>query len=325
MKIAVTGKIESAGGTPQITIKSTTQILPRTALQIQLLSVAPTIKNSKGDIDGAIADLDKAIEHQPARRDEACQHLAKLKEQKGDWPGALAAYERLIGFDPNNSSSYYVRATAKKQHGDFEGAMADFTRAAELRSDPAGFTSIGDMRKERGDIAGANAEYDRAIALCDRQIAGTVTSPLDRRSVPILILVAATPRELKGELYRQYCLHPAITSIPFVPPGLWRRGERRRWATGGSNRGLRTQGQNDSMLRLQEKAESSESRSQVGPKKIVVTQPSTQAARTNNLLTNSKVILPNLSRRHLSRHTQERMLTRSLTFTQIVWIIRIAA
>jgi tetratricopeptide (TPR) repeat protein len=175
VEIAVTGKIESSEGIPQITIKSTTDIRPRSAVQTNYIGRAYD-KEQKGDIAGAIEDLNQAIVHQPARRDEACQHLAKVKETDGDWAGALAAYDRLIALDPNKADGYYVRATAKKQHGDFESAMADYTRAAELRSSPADYVQIGNWRKERGDVAGANAEYEKAIELCDRQIAGTARS-----------------------------------------------------------------------------------------------------------------------------------------------------
>lgn len=131
--VAVTGKIESSSGTPQLTVKSTTQIQPRSALQTNYIGRAYD-KEQRGDLDGATEDLNQAIEHQPARRDEACEHLARIKEKRGDWAGALAAYDRLVAFDPKKSGPYYVRASAKKEHGDFEGAMADFTQAAELRS-----------------------------------------------------------------------------------------------------------------------------------------------------------------------------------------------
>ena len=197
--IAVTGKIESSGGTPQITIKSTTDIQARSALQTDYIGQAYD-KETHGDLDGAIEDLGQAVEHQPARRNEACEHLAKLKAQKGDWAGALAAYQRLIDLDPNNSNSYYTRATAKKQYGDFEGAMADFTRAAELRSSASGYIQIATFRKEHGDAAGAIVEYDKAIALCDRQIAGTAKidpqSPLGNDPY----FSRGYAKELKGDL-----------------------------------------------------------------------------------------------------------------------------
>ena len=59
--IAVTGKIESSEQTPQITIKSTTQIVPQTRPNPNYHASAME-KQSRGDLDGAIADLDRAIE-----------------------------------------------------------------------------------------------------------------------------------------------------------------------------------------------------------------------------------------------------------------------
>ncbi len=53
VEIAVTGKIESSGGTPQITIKSTTDIQPRSALQTNYVGRAYD-KEHCGDLDGAM-------------------------------------------------------------------------------------------------------------------------------------------------------------------------------------------------------------------------------------------------------------------------------
>src|SRR5256714_486843 len=223
VQIAVTGKIELAGGTPQITIKSTTQIVPRTALRTNYIGRAYD-KEQQGDIDGAIADLERAIEHQPDRRDEACGHLAGVKEKRGDWAGALAAYDRLVSFNPNNAGSYYARATAKKQHGDFEAAMVDFTKAAELRRSGVSFVEVGNFRKAQGDAAGAMAEYDRAIAILDKQISGR-EPPIDR--LDLLYYHRGYTKELKGDLdgavsdYNQ-----AITIKPTYEAGAFsRRGD----------------------------------------------------------------------------------------------------
>lgn len=194
--IAVSGKIERFQDAVQIVIQFAPQIVPRTPKQTDYIGRAYD-EEAKGDISGAIEDLNQAIEHQPTRRDEACEHLARLKEKRGDWAGALAAYDRLVSFDPNKSGSYYVRATAKNQHGDFERTMADFTRAAELRSSGIGYVEIGNMRKAQGDTAGAMVEYDRAISVLDRQIAGA-----EKRSdrLDLLHYQRGVAKELKGDL-----------------------------------------------------------------------------------------------------------------------------
>ncbi len=257
--IAVTGKIERQDTQPWIVVKSTTQVVPRTPKQTNYIGHAYD-KEQKGDIDGAMADLNKAIEHQPTRRDEACQHLASLKAKHGDWQGALAAYDKLVAFDTNKADSYYVRATAKKQHGDFEGAMADFEKAAELRSDPAGFVQIGEMRKEHGDVAGAMAEYDKAIALCDKQIAGKAKtdarSPLG--SDPYFSRGYA--KELKGDLEGAVADYTqAIANNPA------------RAAMAYGARG-----------NIRQKLEQARAEAKAGAKKVVVTQPSIQAVQNEH-------------------------------------------
>ena len=308
VQIAVTGKIELAGGTPQITIKSTTQIVPRTALRTNYIGRAYD-KQQQGDIDGAIADLERAIEHQPDRRDEACEHLAGVKEKRGDWAGALAAYDRLVSFNPNNAGSYYVRATAKKQHGDFEGAMTDFTRAAELRSSGINLVEIGNMRKANGDSTGAMAEYDKAIALCDRQIAGTATtdsaSPLG--SDPYFSRGHA--KELKGDIDGAVADHTQVIANNPAPPsrlgGDRRRADRNLSVAGAySRRGdiRKVRGDlNGAIADYQhkyqithypddkQKLEQARAEAKAGAKKVVVTQPSIQAAENEQSFNKSEV------------------------------------
>ena len=308
VQIAVTGKIELAGGTPQITIKSTTQIVPRTALRTNYIGRAYD-KQQQGDIDGAIADLERAIEHQPDRRDEACGHLAAVKEKRGDWAGALAAYDRLVSFNPNNAGSYYVRATAKKQHGDFEGAMTDFTRAAELRSSGINLVEIGNMRKANGDSTGAMAEYDKAIALCDRQIAGTATtdsaSPLG--SDPYFSRGHA--KELKGDIDGAVADYTQVIANNPAPPsrlgGDRRRADRNLSVAGAySRRGdiRKVRGDlNGAIADYQhkyqithypddkQKLEQARAEAKAGAKKVVVTQPSIQAAENEQSFNKSEV------------------------------------
>ncbi len=155
VEVAVTGLVESSEGTPQIRVKSTSDIKLRSAAQTNYIGRAYE-KEQKGDFQGAIDDLKQAVEHQPARRAEACERMARLKQDHGDWAGALTAYDQLVAMDPNNANAYYTRAGGKKQHGDFEDAMADYTRAAELRSSASDYIQIGKWRNEQGDASGCH-------------------------------------------------------------------------------------------------------------------------------------------------------------------------
>jgi tetratricopeptide (TPR) repeat protein len=277
--VAVTGKIESSMGTPRITIKSTTQIVPRTALQTNYIGRAYD-KEQSGDLDGAIQDLNQAIEHQPARRDEACEHLARVKEKRGDWAGALATYDRLVALDPNKSGSYYVRATAKKQHGDFEGAMTDFTRATELRSSGINLVEIGNMRKANGDSTGAMAEYDKAIAMLDSQIAG-IQKPSDR--LDLLYYHRGYAKELKGDVdgavadYSQ-----AIATKPSYEACAYsRRGDikKARGDLAGAIADYQYAVKYAQLNEDKEKLNKAKTEVGVAAKKVIVTQPSIQAAQ----------------------------------------------
>ncbi|MEP7015033.1 MAG: tetratricopeptide repeat protein [Verrucomicrobiota bacterium] len=282
VSIAVTGKIESSGGTPQITIKSTTDIQARSALQTNYIGNAYD-KETKGDLDGAIEDLNQAIEHQPVRRDEACQHLAGVKAKRGDWAGALAAYDRLVSFDPNNSDSYYTRATAKKQHGDFEAAMADYEKVAELRSSSNDYIQMGNLRKEKGDMTGAAAEYDKAIALCDRQIAGTAKSYPQSPLGSDPYFGRGWARELKGDLdgalpdYTQAIANdPARAAMAYGARGNLRRA---RGDLSGAIADYQHKYQITHYPDDKQKLEQASAEARTGAKKVVVTQSSIQAAQ----------------------------------------------
>jgi tetratricopeptide (TPR) repeat protein len=52
-----------------------------------------------GDSQGAIADLEQTLQHQP--RDFAALHtLAAIAEAREDWKGAYAAWQKLLEIDP---------------------------------------------------------------------------------------------------------------------------------------------------------------------------------------------------------------------------------
>jgi len=86
------------------------------------------------------------------------------KGKNGDLDGAIADFNRAIELDPKDDAPYYNRAQAKRLKKDTAGAIADYTRAIELGStNPAAYNNRGNARAENNDRDGAIADYTRAI------------------------------------------------------------------------------------------------------------------------------------------------------------------
>src|SRR5712691_1010238 len=51
---------------------------------------------------------------------------------KGDIAGAIADYDRALNVDPRFAEAYFNRGKAKRAQGDLDGAISDYERAAEL-------------------------------------------------------------------------------------------------------------------------------------------------------------------------------------------------
>lgn len=85
----------------------------------------------RGDIEGAIFFLDKAIKIRPEKEDRYIIR-GNLKFKTGDFEGALIDFSRTIYLNPQNASAHYQRALAKKSLGLFTDAQIDFDTAKEL-------------------------------------------------------------------------------------------------------------------------------------------------------------------------------------------------
>ena len=122
-------------------------------------------KKAKGDLDGAIADYNRAIELDP-KDASAYYNRGNAKKAKGDLDGAIADYNRAIELDPKLAIAYYNRGNAKDDKGDLDGAIADYNRAIELDPKYAiAYNNRGFAKEARGDLDGAIADYNRAIEL----------------------------------------------------------------------------------------------------------------------------------------------------------------
>src|SRR6266550_1805395 len=122
-------------------------------------------KVKNGDLDGAIADFDRAAELDP-KNDAPYYNRAQAKRLKNDTAGAIADYTKAIELGSTNPAAYNNRGNARVENKDRDGAIADYTRAIELKPDYArAYYNRAILKKEKGDKAGAAADFKRARQL----------------------------------------------------------------------------------------------------------------------------------------------------------------
>jgi len=122
-------------------------------------------KGKQGDLDGAIADFDRAIEIDP-KDDAPYFNRAQAKWQKKDTAGAIADYTRAIELGSQNPAAYNNRGNARSDNNDQAGAIADYTRAIELKPDYArAYYNRAVTKRAKGDVTGAEADFKTAAKL----------------------------------------------------------------------------------------------------------------------------------------------------------------
>jgi tetratricopeptide (TPR) repeat protein len=122
-------------------------------------------KAKHGDLDGAIADFDRAAELNP-KDDAPYYNRAQAKKLKNDTAGAVADYTRAIELGSTNPAAYNNRGNARAENNDQDGAIADYTHAIKLKPDYArAYYNRAFAKRARGDTAGAEADFKQAQKL----------------------------------------------------------------------------------------------------------------------------------------------------------------
>jgi tetratricopeptide (TPR) repeat protein len=118
---------------------------------------------SKGDLKGALAELDRAVAIRP--NDGSTYGLrGALKQAIGDLDGALLDLDKAVTLAPTNSLCFDNRGLARTAKGDFEGAIEDFSQAMNFNvRQPSFMVHRGDAKLAKGDTEGALADYDQAL------------------------------------------------------------------------------------------------------------------------------------------------------------------
>ncbi len=95
-------------------------------------------------------------------------HVANglMRAWQGDLDGAIANFDRAIAISPRNAIAYLNRGLALQRKGEFVRANADLDRAVRYAPGAArGYYNRGLLLRQRGEANRAEADADRAVAL----------------------------------------------------------------------------------------------------------------------------------------------------------------
>jgi tetratricopeptide (TPR) repeat protein len=184
-------------------------------------------KAKNGDLDGAMADFDRAIELNP-KDDAPYYNRAQAKRLKKDAAGAIADYTRAIELGSQNPAAYNNRGNARAENNDWDGAIADYTHAIKLKPDYArAYYNRAVAKQEKGDATGAKADLKTAGKL-DPELASD-ESATDSKSNPSsgVTTVSLLDGKLKLDLPSDFSRDPDDAKDPKTlakfsgPDGAW--------------------------------------------------------------------------------------------------------
>src|SRR5258708_2394964 len=120
---------------PDLTVASCTRVIDDQTLAPQIRGAAlffrPLALETKRDLKGAMADLDKAIRIDPKSL-QAYAARGSMYQWQGDNDLAIADYNEILRLEPKADYTLYSRGTAYRDKGNLDQAIADYTDALRI-------------------------------------------------------------------------------------------------------------------------------------------------------------------------------------------------
>ena len=138
----------------------------RAPLLAEAYSLRGNLRSRTGDLEGAEADLDRALALNPSLAG-AWWIRGFVRYKRDDNARARADLDRAIALDPQRPTPYYLRAYVRRAEGDRSGAMQDLDLVAERDFPDRGQALLlrGTLLREAGDLSRARQDHDRAVGL----------------------------------------------------------------------------------------------------------------------------------------------------------------
>jgi curved DNA-binding protein CbpA/Tfp pilus assembly protein PilF len=165
---------ESRGGTAEAEAAIESATREDTTAAVPLPATASSYRESaiewirKGDLDRAIADLERAIELAPGDA-KAYRQRGNAWGLKGDVDRALSDYDRALRLAPNDSAVFHDRGLMWQRNKELDKALVDLDRAVRMSfTDPQVYSDRGAVWFEKGRYDRALADLDQAIKINPR-------------------------------------------------------------------------------------------------------------------------------------------------------------
>lgn len=122
-------------------------------------------RQSKGDINAAVADYTKAIELDP-KSFSAYNNRGNLRQDKGDLKGAILDYSTAAVINPRHATAFFNLGHAYQSRKDYPGAIREYGKAIEVKPDYAmAYANRGLCQLYEGNDAEAQKDFDHSVKI----------------------------------------------------------------------------------------------------------------------------------------------------------------